>query len=86
MTPDKTKEMPIPKRVLTSVRRNVAVLVDLLKLLRPPSGTSFDVCAENHIREFRMMFFKPRVGSLRFTPESVSNRPTVMHEASFLIN
>ena len=31
MKPDKTKEMPIPKRVLTSVQRNVVVLVDLLK-------------------------------------------------------
>ena len=31
MKPDKTKEMPIPKRVLTSVQRNVAVLVELLK-------------------------------------------------------
>lgn len=30
MMPDKTKEIPIPKRVLTSVQRNVVVLVDLL--------------------------------------------------------
>ena len=31
MKSDKTKEMHIPKRVLNSVQRNVAVLVDLLK-------------------------------------------------------
>ena len=31
MTPDMTKKTPIPKRVLNSVQRNVAVLVELLK-------------------------------------------------------
>lgn len=31
MTPGKTKEMPVPKRVLTSVQRNVVVRVDLFK-------------------------------------------------------
>ena len=31
MTPDMTKKTPVPKRVLNSVQRNVAVLVELLK-------------------------------------------------------